>query len=80
MNDVEPLLVAYDPRLQMNCAALAADLGFSARELHHFQVPMLLVGMAPCFIEASQREAGTVFPLSCEDLAYEGPAKRAWLR
>lgn len=83
-NEVEPLLVAHDPRLQMNyaalTAALAADPGFSARELHHFQVPMLLVGMAPCFIEASEREARTVFPLSCEHLAYEAPAKRPWLR
>ncbi len=81
-NEVEPLLVAHDPRLQMNyaalTAALAADLGFSAREFHHFQVPMLLAGMAPCFIEGSEREEGAVFPLSCEHLAYEGPAKRAW--
>ncbi|HEV7915058.1 MAG TPA: hypothetical protein VGP22_14925 [Albitalea sp.] len=59
-------------------AALAADMGFSVTELHHFQVPMLLAGMTPCFIEASERPPGTLFPLSCEQVAYEGPGKRRW--
>jgi len=80
--DVERILVARNARLQMNyaalMAALAADLGMSPVELHHFQVPVFLAGMSPCFIEAAQRPAGTVFPLSCAHIAYEGPAKRQW--
>lgn len=79
---VEEVLVAHDARLKMNyaalTAALAADLGFSVSEFHHFQVPMLLAGMTPCFIEAAERPAGTLFPLSCAHVAYEGPAKRRW--
>lgn len=79
---VERVLVDTDARLKMNyaalTAALAADLGLSVREFHHFQVPMLLAGMTPCFIEASERPAGTVFPLSCEHIAYEGAARRTW--
>lgn len=81
-HEVERLLVARDERLKMNYAALtaglAADLGLSVSEFHHFQVPMLLAGMTPCFIEASERPAGTVFPLSCDHIVYEGPARRRW--
>ncbi len=80
--EVEQLLVARNPKLRMNYAALmsalCADLGFSATEMHHFQVPVFLAGMSPCFIEAAERPAGTVFPLSCEHIAYEGPAPRRW--
>lgn len=79
---VEALLVARDPRLKMNYAALtaglAADLGLSVQQFHHFQLPMLLAGMTPCYIEAAERPAGMLFPLSCEHIAYEGPARRAW--
>lgn len=80
--EVEQLLVARNPKLRMNYAALmsalCADLGFSPTEMHHFQVPVFLAGMSPCFIEAAEREPGTVFPMSCAHIAYEGPAKRRW--
>jgi hypothetical protein len=81
-HEVERLLVARDARLKMNYAALtaglAADLGLSVTEFHHFQLPMLLAGMTPCYIEAAERPAGTLFPLSCEDIAYEGVPPRRW--
>lgn len=80
--EVEALLVERDPRLKMNyaalVAALGADLGFTVREFHHFQLPMLLAGMNPCFIEATSRPIGSLFPLPCDHLQYEGPASRAW--
>ena len=80
--EVGPLLVAHAAaanelrRADGRAGGRSGLLG--AREFHHFQFPMFLAGMAPCFIETSEREAGTVFPLSCEHLAHEGPAKRAW--
>ena len=81
-HEVERVLVGRDARLKMNyaalTAALAADMGLSTREFHHFQVPMLLAGMAPCFVEAAERPAGTLFPLSCDHLAYDGVAPRDW--
>ncbi|CAM3886578.1 citrate/2-methylcitrate synthase [Roseateles saccharophilus] len=81
-HEVERLLVARDGRLKMNyaalTAALAADLGLSVAEFHHFQVPMLLAGMTPCYIEAAERPAGALFPLSCEHIAYEGVERRPW--
>lgn len=81
-HDVERVLVAHDARLRMNyatlTAALAADMGLSVREFHHFQVPMLLAGMTPCFIEGAELPEGAVFPLSCHHIAYEGAPPRAW--
>lgn len=80
--DVERLLVGRNPKLRMNYAALmsalCADLGFSPTEMHHFQVPVFLAGMSPCFIEAAEKAPGTVFPMSCDHIAYEGPAPRRW--
>lgn len=80
--EIERLLVARNPKLRMNYAALmsalCADLGFSPTEMHHFQVPVFLAGMSPCFIEAAGRPAGTVFPLSCDHIDYQGPAPRRW--
>ena len=81
-HEVERLLMGRDARLKMNYAALtaglAADLGLSVREFHLFQLPMLLAGMTPCYLEAADRPAGTLFPLSCEHIAYEGAAPRRW--
>lgn len=80
--EIERLLVKRDARLRMNyaamMAAMAADLGLTPRELHHFQVPVFLAGMSPCFIEAAERPPGAVFPLACSHIAYEGAAKRQW--
>lgn len=80
--EVEQALVQRHPRLRMNyaglTAALAADLGFSVREFHHFTVPIFMAGMSPCFIEGSERAEGAVFPVPCERVRYEGPAKRRW--
>jgi len=80
--EVERLLVERDPKLRMNYAALmsalCADLGFTPTEMHHFQVPVFMAGMSPCFIEAAERAPGTVFPMSCAHIAYEGPGKRRW--
>lgn len=80
--EVEQLLVARNPKLRMNYAALmsalCADLGFSRTEMHHFQVPVFLAGMSPCFVEAAERPAGATFPMSCAHIAYEGPARRRW--
>jgi citrate synthase len=80
--EVECQLVEGNPKLRMNYAALmsalCADLGFSTIEMHHFQVPVFMAGMSPCFIEAADKAPGTVFPMSCAHIAYEGPARRRW--
>lgn len=80
--EVEQLLLAKNPRLRMNYAAmtsaLCADLGFTVEEFHMFRVPLFLAGMPPGFIEAKERPEGSLFPIPCRHIHYEGVAKRHW--
>lgn len=80
--EVEQLLLAKNARLRMNYAAmvsaLGADMGFSVAEFQMFRVTMLLAGMPPGFIEAKERPEGSLFPIPCRHIRYEGVAKRPW--
>lgn len=82
--EVESILLNKNKALRMNyaglAAALVADLGYSPKEFHLFTFPMVLAGMPPCYIESAQRPEGTLFPLSCDHIRYEGPPKRQWQR
>ena len=79
---VDEYLLAGRFRLRMNFAAivpaLCADIGLSPQEYYLFVFPAFLAGMPPCFIESSQRPEGTLFPLSCAHILYEGVSKREW--
>ena len=81
---VEKILLAGRWRMKMNYAGLAvalvADIGFSPRECYLFSLPTFLAGMMPCFIEASDRAEGTLYPLACSDILYEGQPPRNWQR
>lgn len=80
--EVERILLSGNKSLRMNyaglVAAMAADLGFTVKEFHIFVFPAFLAGMPPCYIESSERPVGTLFPLSCDHILYEGPSKRQW--
>ncbi|MBT1073003.1 citryl-CoA lyase [Pelotalea chapellei] len=80
--EVDELLAARRWRLRINygaiAAALCADLGLSPYEYYLFVFPAFLAGMPPCYIESSERPEGTLFPLSCDHILYEGPPKRSW--
>lgn len=82
--EVDQLLRAGRWRMRMNygaiAAALCADLGFSPREYYLFGLPTFLAGMPPCYIESSERPEGTLFPLSCDHILYEGTSERSWRR
>jgi hypothetical protein len=79
---VEEVLLNGRWRMKMNygalAAALVADLGFSPREYYLFMFPAFLAGMQPCFIEAADRPEGTLYPMACSDIAYEGESQRSW--
>jgi len=79
---VDELLLSGRWRLRMNygaiAAALCADLGLSPHEYYLFMFPAFLAGMPPCFMESAERPEGTLFPLSCDHILYEGPSKRSW--
>ncbi len=81
--EVEKILLDMGKsNLRMNYAgmtsSLGADLGLTPREFHIFRVPMFLAGMPPCWVEASEKPEGTLFPTPCRDIAYEGLAVRTW--
>jgi hypothetical protein len=69
-------------RMKMNYAAvvtaLGADIGLTEREFRLFMFPVFLAGMQPCFVEAAERPEGTLFPLSCADILYDGKRPRTW--
>lgn len=71
-------------RMSMNygavTAAVCADFGFSPREYYLFVFPAFLAGMPPCYLESAERPEGTLFPLSCHHIQYEGKPKRTWPR
>lgn len=82
--DVEEKLLAGRWRMKMNYAALitalGADIGLTPREFYLFMFPLFLAGMPLGFIEASDRPEGTLYPLACTDILYEGQPKRTWHR
>jgi len=81
---IEEALLAGRWRMKMNygalVAALGADIGLTPREYYLFMFPAFLAGMTPCFIEAADRTEGTLYPVSCTDILYEGQPQRTWRR
>lgn len=79
---IEDALLAGRYRMKMNygalVAALAADLGFTPREYYLFSFPAFLTGMPPGFIESSDKPEGTLYPVPCADILYEGQTRRSW--
>ena len=79
---VEEKLLAGRWRMKMNYAALSAalvaDMGFSPREYYLSSFPVFLAGMPPCFIEAVDRTEGSLYPIPCIDILYEGESRRTW--
>lgn len=82
---VEKILLAESkPFLKMNyaalTAALGADLGFTPRQYHLFNILKTLAGMPPCIVEAAEKSEGTLFPTPCEKITYQGVGRRPWRR
>lgn len=61
-------------------AALVADLGLSPREYNQYWFPAFLAGMPPCYLDAAEQPEGTLYPMACTDIVYEGCAPRPWPR
>jgi hypothetical protein len=82
--DIERFLTESRLRMAMNygavAAALTADMGLSPNEHYLVSFGAFLSGMPPCYLDALERPAGTLFPLPCDGVAYQGVAKRPWRR
>lgn len=81
---IERHLLDSGRNLRMNygavVSAFGADLGLSPREFYLFMFPSFLAGMPPCFIEAADGPEGSLFPVPCDSVDYEGPVQRPWIR
>ena len=79
---IEETMLTSRLRMKMNyaglVAALLADIGLSPKEHYLYSFPAFLAGMPPCFIEANERPEGTLYPIPCTSIQYEGESKRAW--
>jgi hypothetical protein len=80
--EVERILLEGRWRLRMNyaalAAALAADFGMTPREYYVVSIIAFLAGMPPCYLDAAEKPEGTLFPLPCSLLSYEGVPNRRW--
>lgn len=61
------------------CGGIAADIGLTPNEFQAFTSPLFTAGFIPCFLEAAEKPMGTLFPLPCSRLVYEGHATRRQL-
>jgi len=79
---VERHLLDSGRNLRMNygavVSAFGADLGMTPREFYLFMFPSFLAGMPPCYIEAADNPEGSLFPVACDDIVYEGASRRLW--
>ena len=80
--DVEQALLRRQPFLKLNyagaTAALAADLGLTARQYQLYNVFKTMLGMPPCIVEAAEKPEGALMPMACVNVIYEGQARRSW--
>lgn len=80
--EVEQVLLRRQPFLKLNyagaTAALAADLGLTARQYQLYNVFKTMLGMPPCIVEAAEKPEGTLMPTPCANVIYEGHPPRTW--
>ena len=78
--EVAGVLRAY--RQGMNVAALTAGLtaeqGVSVVEFRRMAILAFSAGLIHCELDASNHPEGALFPLRCDRVTYNGPARRTW--
>jgi hypothetical protein len=81
--EVEHHFIAQGRNLRLNygglVSAFGADLGMSPEQFALFMFPSFLAGMPPVYLDARERPAGTLVPLPCAAIHYEGPPPRPWV-
>lgn len=80
--EVENILKSMRYRAGLNAggitAALSADQGLSAKEFYRVASVIFSAGIMACYMDAESKEVGTLFPLRCERIAYQGVGARKW--
>lgn len=69
-------------RMDMNAAALAAalcaDQGLTRDEYHRLCLMTFSIGFVGCELDGRLHSEGTLLPLRCSRIAYNGPGPRSW--
>lgn len=69
---------AMRPNIASLIGALGGDVGLTAAELYAVLVPGFSIGYLACFVDAAEKPEGTLFPLRCARIQYEGKPDRSW--
>lgn len=79
--EIEKEILAMGKPLYINYGAVwsafAADMGFSQREFATLWTSGFWNGIAPCYLNAEDNPALSLYPLSTSDVVYVGPNKRS---
>ncbi|HEY0894251.1 MAG TPA: hypothetical protein VGE32_14420 [Cellvibrio sp.] len=72
------LLAQFDEGMNINgyMSAFLSDQGFSAQEVYRMFSMLVASGVTACYLDTYHRPADTFLPLRCDDIDYQGSAKR----
>lgn len=59
-------------------AGLVADQGLSTIEYYYYLINCFTIGFVTCHLDAITKKEGTLFPLTCKRVNYEGKEERNW--
>ena len=59
-------------------AGLAADQGMSNREFYFYLTSCYIAGIITSYIDSAEKHEGSVFPLRCDRIEYEGVEVSRW--
>lgn len=80
--DIERFFIARGKNLRLNygclVSAFGADLGMTPQQFALFMFPSFLAGMPPVYLDAREQPEGTLLPMPCDAVRYEGPPPRRW--
>ena len=72
------LFSKYHEAMNINgfCSAFLSDQGLTTKQIYGIFSLCVMSGVAACFIEESDKPAGSFLPLKCDDIDYKGKPAR----
>lgn len=73
------LLRQFDEGMNINgyMSAFLSDQGFNADEVYQMFAMLVASGVTACYLDTYKQSPNTFLPLRCDDIDYQGPARRA---
>lgn len=80
--EVEKTLFELGYRMHANIASIAAgivaDQSLTTREYYYYLINCFSIGLLVCNLDASSKKEGSLFPLRCSRVSYDGASSRKW--